>query len=232
MSEHFKTIYAARAADYDAMVAREDYQGNLLPALRRAAPLDGARVVEFGAGTGRITRLIAPHVARVDAFDISPHMLEKARGTLSVGARWSLAAADNRQMPVRGGAADVAIAGWSFGHATGWNPTGWRVDIAAMVAEMMRVLRVGGVAIILETLGTGSETPAPPNAMLIDYYAWLEGEMHFDHTWIRTDYRFESVDEADRLTRFFFGDVLADRIRDEALTILPECTGLWWRVKA
>jgi hypothetical protein len=94
---------------------------------------------------------------------------------------------------------------------------------------MKRVLRPGGAIIILETLGTGRETPQPPAPALAAYYDWLENEHGFNHTWIRTDYRFASVDEAEALTRFFFGDNLAGRIRRDNLTILPECTGIWWR---
>jgi hypothetical protein len=83
------------------------------------------------------------------------------------------------------------------------------------------------MAMILETLGTGSETPSPPTHGLATYYAWLEEEHGFTRTWLRTDYKFATLDEADMLTRFFFGDELADRVRREALVILPECTGIW-----
>lgn len=50
----------------------------------------------------------------------------------------------------------------------------------------------------------------------------------FGATWIRTDYRFESLDEAERLTRFFFGGALADEVVRRKWITLPECTGLWW----
>jgi ubiquinone/menaquinone biosynthesis C-methylase UbiE len=224
MSEHFKHIYNYRASDYDAMVSREDYQGHLLPTLESFAPLTGARVVEFGAGSGRLTRLIAPRAASVLALDIALAMLLEAQPSLpSVG----LAVGDNKHMPVASDVADITIAGWSFGHATGWNPTGWQADISQMINEMRRITKRGGTLIILETLGTGSTEPTPPNAGLAAYYAWLENDLGFNRHAIRTDYRFESVDEADRLTRFFFGDTLADTIRREALTILPECTGVW-----
>jgi hypothetical protein len=83
--------------------------------------------------------------------------------------------------------------------------------------------------IILETLGTGRESPEPPNEGLARYYNRLENEQGFSHSWIRTDYKFESVDEADKLTRFFFGDELADHILTEKITVLPECTGIWWK---
>jgi hypothetical protein len=54
------------------------------------------------------------------------------------------------------------------------------------------------------------------------------GEAGFKSTWIRTDYRFASLDEAEALTRFFFGDELAARVVANEWVILPECTGIWW----
>lgn len=229
MSEHFRDIYANKADLYDRMVAREDYEHHLLPALTAIHPLQNAVVVEFGAGTGRLTRLLAPEVQRIHAFDFSHHMLTTAVPTLPATHNWTLAVGDNHAMPVRPQVADLAIAGWSFGHATGWYPDRWKEDIAGALAEMQRVVRPGGVMVIIETLGTGSETPKPPVQSLADYYHWLETEQGFSGTWIRTDYQFASVTEADELTRFFFGDDLANRIVREQMTILPECTGIWWR---
>ena len=59
---------------------------------------------------------------------------------------------------------------------------------AGLVAldEMCRVLRAGGVAVILETMTTGSETPAPPTEGLAVYYRWLEDERGFSSTIART----------------------------------------------
>jgi len=227
----FRAIYASQADAYDALVSREDYQGNLLPALEGIYPLAGAKVVEFGAGTGRLTRLIAPVAAHVAAFDASAHMLAKAAERLQgiASGRWSLGVADNKQMPVDSGTADIALAGWSFGHAVGWYPDRWQDEIGAAIQEMRRLLRPGGIAIILETMTTGSETPRPPTDRLAAYYQWLERDLGFQSFSIRTDYRFESLEEAERLTRFFFGNALADRVVRENLVILPECTGIWHR---
>lgn len=229
--DHFREIYAAGAEQYDALVSREDYQSHILPALAAICPIEGAAVIEMGAGTGRMTRLLAPVTARIHAFDGSAHMLATARRRLEAqGATgWTLAAADNAALPIASACADLCIAGWSFGHATGWYPDSWQQVIGAALAEMRRVLRPGGTAIILETLGTGHDTPTPPSPTLAAYYAWLEGTHGFDHAWIRTDYQFASVPEAEQLTRFFFGDPLADRIVTEGTIILPECTGLWYR---
>jgi len=228
-ADHFIEVYQRHADLYDAMVKREDYQGNLLPALFGAAPLKGAFVVELGAGTGRLTRLLTPHAASVAAFDMSAHMLRTAAATLPKGGAWSLGVADNAHLPLRAGVADVVLAGWSLGHATGWYPDTWRDVIGAALREMRRVLKPDGVAVILETMGTGYTEAVPTNDTLAAYYAWLEGEWGFTRQVIRTDYHFASVDEADRLTRFFFGDALADRIRAESLTMLTEHTGVWSR---
>lgn len=231
MTDHFKHIYASGAAQYDALVSREDHQGHLLPAIEAIRPLDGLDVVEFGAGTGRLTRLIAPRVKSVRAYDDSAHMLEAAAQTLTgMGlANWHVAQADNRALPEEDHSADVTLAGWSFGHMVGWSPDHWRDNIGAMLSEMRRITRPGGVLIILETLGTGTATPAPPTAGLAEYYQWLEEVHGFARTWLRTDYAFMSVGEAEQLTRFFFGDALADRIAAEGVLVLPECTGLWWQ---
>jgi ubiquinone/menaquinone biosynthesis C-methylase UbiE len=226
----FETIYREHAAEYDRLVSREDHLGNTLRALLDVRLLAGASVVELGAGTGRITRLLAPHVRFIAAFDRSKAMLDVAARRLREASlrNWRLAVSDNRSLPVAGGIADIVVAGWSLGHSTGWHPDTWPREIDRAVEQMRRVLRPGGAAIILETLGTGRESPQPPTPALAEYYQLLVEEHGFASRWIRTDYRFESPEEADRLTRFFFGDELADRVRREQLIVLPECTGLWW----
>lgn len=228
----FEEIYSseAYAADYDALVSAEDYQGNLLATLRQITPLAGNVVVEFGAGTGRLTRLLAPHVREIHAFDRSPQMLAIARRRLESlpEMNWTLDVADNSSLPVGDQSADIAIEGWSFGHLTEFEAERWKDAIAAVMDEMRRVTRPDGAMVLFETMGTGADSPAPPNDSLAELYRMWEEDLKFSHAAIRTDYRFESVDEAERLIRFFFGDALADRVRRESLTIVPEWTGVWW----
>jgi hypothetical protein len=80
--------------------------------------------------------------------------------------------------------------------------------------------------LLLETLGTGYESPHPPEH-LADYYSWL-AQVGFQSTWIRTDYRFETVAEAEELAAFFFGAELGRAAAEKKWQVLPECTGLWW----
>ncbi len=225
----YRAIYQQQAAQYDLMVAREDYEGHLLPALNTIRPLAGLDVVELGAGTGRLTVQIAPLVKSLIALDASEHMLRLLREKLP---QVPLLAADNRAVPLASGIADVTIEGWAVAHSVGWYPDTWREETGKAIAEMFRLLRLGGTAILLETLGTGNETPAPPNDELGEFYQMLEQERGFTRVALRTDYRFASPAEGQALLRFFFGDELADRVVAEQLTILPECTGIWWRTLA
>lgn len=230
MSDNFKRVYEREAVQYDRLVSCEDHQGSILRAIKRIVDLAGSTVVEFGAGSGRLTRLLAPFVERIHACDASPHMLDVARAGLdALGlTNVDLATADNKRLPAPDGQADVAIAGWSFGHCCDWFPHTWKDEVAAAVDEVARVLRPRGTAIILETLGTGSSVPQPPSERLARYYAWLEQEQGFSSLAIRTDYRFASVREAKELCGAFFG---ADFLRqvDVSSEIVPECTGIWWR---
>jgi len=228
---NYRTIYKTQAGKFDLLVSREDYQGNVLRALQRVRPLDGLDVIELGAGTGRLTRMMASLVKTILAIDISPHMLDVAVTRFKGVSlpNWTVVVADNRTLPVADHAADLSIAAWSLGHFTSWYPETWRDGIERVLAHMKRVVRPGGSVIIIETLGTGAEAPQPPTEALAAYYASLEGEHGFSRTWIRTDYRFASLPEAEDLTRFFFGDDLADRVAREELVVLPECTGIWYR---
>jgi hypothetical protein len=45
---------------------------------------------------------------------------------------------------------------------------------------------------------------------------------------VRSDYHFQSLDEALHLSRFFFGEELAQQVAHNKSTFLPECTGIWW----
>ncbi len=220
----FKRIYSAQAEAYERLVAHEDYEGNLLPALREIRPFSGQTVVELGAGTGRLTRLIAPHAHQFIALDISAHMLARAADCAA-----HRAVADNRRLPLPDNVADVALAGWTLGHFPGWYAD-WQAEIGLALAEMERILKPGGTAVIIETLGTGRQTPRPPAPHLAAYYRWLEQTHGCQHRWIRTDYRFASAQDAADSARFFFGDELADQILIENSPILAECTGIWWKV--
>jgi ubiquinone/menaquinone biosynthesis C-methylase UbiE len=222
-------IYRSQAEQYEALVSREDTCGNLLPAIQAILPVEGIDVVELGAGTGRLTCLLAPLVASIHAYDISQHMLDLAAEKLEASGlhNWKISVSDHRRVPLQDGAADLVISGWSVCYIVVDHPETWRTELGKVMAEVRRLLRPGGTILLIETLGTGFETPHPPEHLL-EYYAWLK-EQGFQQTWIRTDYRFESLEKARELAEFFFGKEMLVKIAETGDEItLPECTGLWW----
>ncbi|MEM7028744.1 MAG: class I SAM-dependent methyltransferase [Chloroflexota bacterium] len=225
----YDKIYQTQAIEYDQLIIREDYQNNLMPALNKICPLDGIDVIESGAGTGRLTTLLAPVVRRIRAFDASQHMLDQATIKLQkMGLQnWSLDAAGHDQIHGEPESADLFIAGWTMCYAALPYPDGWQAKLTQTLGAIKKMIRPGGTLIILETQGTGFETPTPPEP-LHEYYHYLETEAGFSFTWIRTDYKFESLEEAERLSRFFFGDDLAKTVVENKWVIMPECTGIWW----
>jgi len=232
--DHFQHIYQHEAERYERLIAREDQRGNLFATLMEIHPFSGVRVAEFGAGTGRLTRILSVLAKHIAAFDASPPMLREGQRVLEETGQtnWSLAVADNRAIPLADASAEMAIEGWSFGHVIGWYRDSWQRELDSMLGEMVRVLQPGGTAILIETMGTGVREPQPPSAGLATMYAYIEERHGFSYRWIRTDYQFASVEEADELIRFFFGDEMADRTIAGKNVLVPECSGIWWKTKS
>ncbi len=224
-------VYAQHAPEYEALVAHEDYQGNILRTIRAIMPPEGLSLLDLGAGTGRLACLLQSYARSVIACDLSLEMLKIARGKLRRGTHnWLAAGADHRHLPLKGRSADLIVSGWSVSYVTVWHPDSWREQAEAWLAEALRVLRPGGCIILFESLGTGNTLPQRlPH--LENFYQWLD-EKRFLHFWIRTDYRFESAEAAAQIAGFFFGEAIKDKIvsaaPDQDPAILPECTGVWW----
>ncbi len=223
-----EAIYKQEAAGYESLVAHEDYEHNIIKALTEIKPFEGLRVVETGAGTGRLTEMLAPLVERICAFDLQAHMLgvlaQKARR--GGGRHCQVGVADHRHLPVPSHQADLLIGGWTVCYLYVNYPDTWRRELSAGLAELQRVIRPGGTIVILETLGTGHETPYV-HEHLTPYFDFLKNA-GFASTWIRTDYLFDSPEQAADSMRFFFGDDMATKVMENEWRIVPECTGVWW----
>ena len=231
MSDEFKDVYRHNAAAYVRLEAREDYQGNVFAALNEIRPLHDLCVVEFGAGTARLTRLLSVMVKYISAFGFEPAMLVHARDNMRTTGmtNWTLAVADNQHMPVATNCADLVLEGWSFNHLMAWHPNDWRERTDAMLGEMARILRPGGTAILLETMGTGTRRPKAPNRRLEVLYQYWQEECGFEFRWTRSDYLFASPAESIELMRGVFSEDLVEKWLSDGKTRLPQCTGIWWR---
>ena len=213
-------IYQTQAELYDELIGAEDADGALQLELAHHAKLEGADVVDVGAGTGRISRLLADKVDRA-----APMLAVAQRHLEKVGVPFSVHEADAQQLPLPDASFDLAVAGWVFGHFRHWMPDGWRGEVARAVAEMRRVVRPGGTLVVIETLGTGHEQPRK-HAGLDEYFAEL-ATLGFSQRWIRTDYQFSSVAEAVRICGAFFGAELIATIEQQRWARVPECTAVF-----
>lgn len=224
-----RQIYQTEGDRYEALIAREDYQGNIPRAIDEVINVEGLDILDLGAGTGRLTLLLAPRAKSIRAFDASAEMLRVCRERLikSRLSNWQVGVADHRQLPVQDHSADLVVSGWSVSYLAVWSRENGQAELDKWLDEMRRVLRKGGTIILFESLGTGNELPIRLGHVE-STYQWLDAN-GFESKWIRTDYRFESMEEAEELSRFFFGDELGDKVKQNNWVILPECTGVWWR---
>ena len=229
MSDQQRKIYQSEGDRYEALVAREDYRGNIPRAIDGIIRVDGLDVLDLGAGTGRLTLILAARARSIHAFDVSAEMLRVCRQRLLASGlqNWQVQLADHRRLPLPDHSADLAVSGWSVSYLAVWDQEQGEAELDRWLAEMRRVLRPGGTIILFESLGTGNESPVRLEHVE-STYRWLDAK-GFENKWIRTDYQFESVGEAAELAGFFFGDEMADSIRAKQSPILPECTGVWWR---
>lgn len=229
MSDRQRRIYQSDGDRYEALISREDYQGNIPLAIDEIINVEDLDVLDLGAGTGRLTHMLAPRVKSIRAFDASEEMLRVCRERLEASglSNWQVDVADHRQLPVEDHSADLVVSGWSVSYLSVWNPESGYAELDNWMAEMRRVLRKDGTIILFESLGTGNESPIRLEHVE-PTYQWLD-KNGFQSKWIRTDYKFESIEEAEELSRFFFGDELGDKVLKNNWIILPECTGVWWK---
>jgi SAM-dependent methyltransferase len=103
----------------------------------RGIELRGGRALDFGCGVGRLTAALADRFEEVTGVDISPRMLELARGYNRSGARCSFArsGADLREFPDRH--FDFVYSKLVMQHMA---PS----EVRVYVPELLRVLRPDG----------------------------------------------------------------------------------------
>ena len=230
MGADHEQVYAEQTRRYDRLISREDADRAIPRAIEAVVDPAGLDVIDLGAGTGRLARLLAPKARSVVLLDRSGEMLETAAAGLHEAGHqnWTVRVADQRSLPLADRCADLVVSGWSICYVASSNRPDHRANLAAAMREIERVLRPGGAAVVFETLGTGFTEPSPPGS-LADYFRLLEEEHGFDHRSIRTDYRFASPEEARDLSGFFFGEEVFHALGGDDGTVLPECTGVWWR---
>lgn len=100
-------------------------------------------VADLGCGTGRLAGEIAPHVAGVIGVDNSPAMLKAARKRLADVPNLDLRLGDLESLPIDSATCDAALLVLVLTYAP---------DPPRVLAEMARILKPGGRAVIVDLL--------------------------------------------------------------------------------
>ncbi|HVB04857.1 MAG TPA: class I SAM-dependent methyltransferase [Acidimicrobiales bacterium] len=125
---------------------RPGYPAALLDWINALRPLDGSStIVDLGAGTGKLTRLLVGSPARVIAVEPLPAMRETFARVLP---GTELIDATAQSMPLEDASVDIVACGQSFR---------WFATEAAL-AEIARVLRPGGELLLIFN-GNGEASP-------------------------------------------------------------------------
>lgn len=115
-------------------------------ALRELLPADWT-VADLACGSGSVAALLAPRVAEVIAVDLSPEMLEAASRRIGAaaapGGNVDLRQGALEQLPIASATCDAALLLLALTHVE---------EPARAVAEMARVLKPGGRAVIVDLL--------------------------------------------------------------------------------
>lgn len=223
----YHELYETHAELYHDLVSAEDYQENLKTTLENLIGSKQNTVLEMGVGTGRVTKLLAPWCEQLLAYDLHQSMLDKIDVKALEPCKVELQVADHLNLPSFKSRFDVVVAGWTLCHIIDDFPKLWRSKIDDIVVKISQSKSPNCKLMIIETLGTGFSTEHAP-LHLVDYYLYLE-EKGFKKQVIRTDYKFDTIKQANSLIPFFFGKEMLSKLEGSGPYILPECTGVWFK---
>ena len=142
-SADVRAFFERASGDWDSMRSTF-YNEKIIDALARRSGVDRTcRVVDVGTGTGFVAAGLAPRVAAVIGVDNSPAMLAVAERNLNAlnVDNVQLLEGELNALPLDDGSMDAAVANMVLHHAP---------DPAAMVTEMARVVRPGGVVAVTD----------------------------------------------------------------------------------
>lgn len=174
----------------------------------------GARVLEVGCGTGRVTGTLAPRVRSVTAVDLSPDMLRRARRKFAPDGPVQLVRADVLDLPLRRGFDLAVAANGVFSHLL-------RDDERLRALRQIRErLRPGGTMLVdafWMSRGRRSECSPPEGDRRSRTVAGEAGPLRVAERWLcdpesarcRVAYRYRhpdgSTERAESVLRFWTG---------------------------
>ncbi len=135
-------FFSSAAGQWDHL--RQELFGEVFHLHALLGLLDRGLVVgDLGCGTGQVSELLAPHVARVVGVDGSSEMLQAARRRLNGAPTVELRRGELEALPLASAELDVAILALVLNHVA---------EPPLVLSEVARVLRPGGRVLVVDLL--------------------------------------------------------------------------------
>jgi ubiquinone/menaquinone biosynthesis C-methylase UbiE len=157
--ERVQSQFGAAAAAYTGSLVHADSNA-LQRVVELAAPKPGDIALDIATGAGHTALALAPHVARVIAYDLTPQMLAETRR--NADAR-GLTNVETKQGP----AEKLSFADASFDIVTVRQAPHHFADVRSAVREMARVARPGARVVIVDST-------SPEDADLASQWNYIE----------------------------------------------------------
>ncbi len=158
-----------------------DPHGRLDAALRALADWDGAAVLDLGCGTGFHLPGFAATAARVVGVEPHPDLLALARRRTRALPHVTLLQGTAQEIPLPDASVDVVHARWAYFFGPGCEPG---------LAELDRVVRRGGTAVIVDNDGSRSTF----GAWFRRGFPHLPGPQEIERFWATRGWTRTSVD--------------------------------------
>ncbi len=197
MNQAWALLYEREPELYDRLTEGEA----LHPGLFRELPIDGATVLDIGAGTGRLTLPCAARARQVLALEPAAGLRrELAKKVARRGvANVTIVAGSDQSIPLPAGSVEVTVSCAAFGA----DP---ELGGEAGLSELRRVTRVGGEIFIL--------WPDDPRWFLDHGFAYhaFAGAM---------EVRFRDLETAELCAGIFYGEDALDWVRQTRRPVIP-----------
>ena len=155
MTDHLQRIREefARQADSFASSAAISDAAQVARLVAAVGDLAGRRVLDVACGPGIVARALAEKAREVVAFDLTPQMIEKARERCAKAGLSNVVFVEGSaaQLPFTDGAFDAVVTRLSFHHF---------IAPERVLAEMIRVLRPGGVLTVADVVSSENRSKA------------------------------------------------------------------------
>lgn len=202
MQEPWPRIYREAPEVFAAFRQAEDPEGRIPAQLRRCLDLGGRRILELGAGTGKLAEALAPGCAAWIALEPEAGLLAQGRWEAALPVRGL-----GQRLPLRDASVDHGVAAWVLGYLP-------PLRQARVVAEALRVLRPGGSLWAVEN-GAGGDFQAlrgvedwePGTARLLE-------DLGFEAVArVATELRFPSAEAAEGVLGALCGEAVRQRLQ-------------------